>query len=167
MANDEKNETEIGARLCENSDNISKRGSNSITGSSRRGHLEVVEMLLKGNANVSAEAAASQSRALQAAADGGHLEVVEILLTAEADVNAESAYREGRLALQAAAEGGYLEVVEMILTAKVDVDAEAITSPGRTALQAATIRGGWKTISGRRQKVDRRPWSVCLDISVK
>ncbi|KAI5810847.1 ankyrin repeat-containing domain protein [Pyronema omphalodes] len=106
------------------------------------GHLEVVNQLLRVQADVNAEPSKEDGRtALQAAAEGGHLDVVNRLLESNADINAIPCFWHGRTALQAAAGGGHFDVVNRLLEFNADVNAEPSKEDGRTALQAAAGGG--------------------------
>ncbi|KAJ5207765.1 hypothetical protein N7449_002144 [Penicillium cf. viridicatum] len=131
--------------------NVNARVDNrtALQGAAERGHLEVVEQLLKTKANVNAAASVDGRTALQAAAEGGHLGVVERLLAAKANINAPAAKGEGCTAIQAAAGRGHLDVVEQLLEAKADVDAAGSNGPmGRTALEAA-VESGYLDVANR------------------
>ncbi|KAH8808798.1 hypothetical protein F5884DRAFT_858319 [Xylogone sp. PMI_703] len=115
------------------------RSCTALQAAAKGGHLEIVELLIRANADVNASPARSNGRtALQAAAEGGHLELVERLLAANADINAPRGKLGGRAALEAAVAGGHLTVVERLLAAKPDSSIPALTF----GLQAA-LRGGY------------------------
>lgn len=105
------------------------------------GHLEAVNLLLAGAADVNASPGQSGQTALQAAAATGHRATFETLLAADADFNSPPSDISGRTALQAAAEAGHSDLMQALILAKADVNAPSAPSGGRTALQAALERG--------------------------
>jgi ankyrin repeat protein len=88
---------------------------------SRRGHWQVVKMLLDKGADVNAQGG-QNNNALQAASVGGHEQVVKILLDKGADVNAQGG--DSSNALQAASFVGNEHVVKMLLDKGADVNAQ-------------------------------------------
>ena len=105
------------------------------------GHLEVIEALIKADADVNASNK-NGTTALQVAAINGHLKVVEALIEAGADVNASN--NNGVTALQVAAENGHLEVIEALIKAGAKVDQE--NTNGDTALKYAADHGHVKIV---------------------
>ncbi|CAK9034684.1 unnamed protein product [Durusdinium trenchii] len=102
----------------------------------KRGHLEVVRLLLEAGADQNA-ARQDGATALGATAFNGHLEVARVLLEAGADPNA--ARQDGTTALMVAALNGHLEVVRVLLEAGADQN--ATTQDGATALMFAAHKG--------------------------
>ncbi|KAL1966418.1 hypothetical protein VTN77DRAFT_4560 [Rasamsonia byssochlamydoides] len=83
--------------------------TNSLTCAARRGHDEIVRLLLDRGANINARGRFSMT-ALQEAASEGNKAVVQLLLARGADVNAGSS-----TALHKAARGGHKEVMRLLL----------------------------------------------------
>ena len=123
----------------------------------KRGHLEVVQLLLEAGADQNA-AGKNRATALLAAAQSGHSEVVQLLLQAGADKNA--ATQGGETALMAASESDHLAVVQLLLEA--GADRNAAVRYGATILMAAAEKGRlevvqvlleltrmWQTIMGQ------------------
>ena len=75
---------------------------------SRYGHLSIIIILLKKEADVNAQGG-KYGNALQAASSEGHEKIVQLLLNNEADVNAQGG--EYGNALQAASSGGHEKIV--------------------------------------------------------
>ena len=88
-------------------------GENALLSASEHGHVEVVQMLLKGGACVHAGA-----MSLRKSSRNGHTGVVRLLLEAGADVNAENNF-----SLLSACRKGHTEVIQMLLAAGADVHA--------------------------------------------
>ncbi|CAK9034688.1 unnamed protein product [Durusdinium trenchii] len=102
----------------------------------KRGHLEVVRLLLEAGADQNATTQ-DGATALMFAAHKGHLEVVRLLLEAGADP--KPADQDGTTALTHAACNGHLEVVRVLLEAGADPKAAA--QDGTTALILAAESG--------------------------
>ena len=107
----------------------------------KRGHLEVVRLLLEAGAQTDAHAAnRNGATALMIAAENGHLDVMQLLLKAGADK--DSATAGGATALMLAAQNGHSEVVRVLLEAGADKEAATTAEPaGQTALFAASLNG--------------------------
>ena len=111
-------------------------GTTSLHEASRRGHLEVVRLLLEAKADKDkATGAGATSRHM--ASDRGHLEVVRLLLEAKADK--DKATGAGATSLYTASHHGHLEVVRLLLAANTDKDKAG--NDGTTAPHAASRRG--------------------------
>ena len=82
-----------------------------LMAAAENGHPEVVEALLKANADVNATTNDGRT-APMAAAENGHPEVVEALLRVGADVNAKAA--NGETAMSLATKGGVAEIVQLL-----------------------------------------------------
>lgn len=88
-----------------------------LTAAAAFGHIQIVQLLLKNNAEVNARSQ-DYGSALRAAASGGYLDVVKHLLESNADVNDEN---DGLgTALQAAAFQGHFQVVEVLFGYNAD-----------------------------------------------
>jgi ankyrin repeat protein len=96
---------------------------------SRKGHTDIVELLLNNGANVNL-APYSGVSALHLASKYGHKQIVELLLNKGADVNAETSGKFTALIL--ASEQGNIDIVKLLLDNGADVNAK--TTSGRTAL---------------------------------
>lgn len=118
-----------------------------------RHNMEMVELLLKYNADINAPASDPEPglTALQAAIESQiHPEeeketedMVVFLLQHHADVNAPAGGNRGRTALQAATtwEEPSVRIISLLLQHKADVNAPPAESFGLTALQGAAISG--------------------------
>lgn len=102
------------------------------------GHLAIVELLLKANADVNTTTRLRRETALQKAPERGHLDIVNCLLRNKAWVDAANSW--GSTALQMASEAGHLAVVERLLQAKADVNNGGRFGENRP-LQAASGAG--------------------------
>jgi ankyrin repeat protein len=80
------------------------------TRSQTRGHLSIVELLVKAGASVHA----NNDEAIRWASDSGHLSVVELLVKAGANVHANN-----NEALRWASSSGHLPVVEFLKSCNV------------------------------------------------
>jgi len=101
-----------------------------------RDKLDVVNLLLKNDADVNWKDEYGQSLVMEAAS-GHHMEVLAALIAAGADVNAPNQYRITPLAV--AAEQGHLDEVNMLVAAGAKVNAR--DTGGGTALSVAILRG--------------------------
>ena len=105
-----------------------------LTWATKKGHTEVVKILLKKGAEVNAKNLYG-STALMLAARKGYPEVAEILLQNGAKVNDRNNY--GSTALLWAAKYGNIEVIEVLLNNGADINAKA--NNGFTALIRAAM----------------------------
>lgn len=85
----------------------------------RRGHAEVVRILLAAGADGKGH---EGFRALHAAATEGHADVVKTLMEAGADLNEVDDYNRSGAPLHQAARGGHLEVIDLLVRAGADVN---------------------------------------------
>ncbi len=109
----------------------------------KQGDVDIVQILLKAGADVSAPRQHYGGTALEYTAFKGHPEIVEILLGVGAAVDAEC----GEMtALQGAAKGGHHRVVELLLSRKAKVDATSPNSRRQTPLQLAAKGGHLRTV---------------------
>ena len=101
----------------------------------RKGHLELVKLLLTAGADANIGESYGQT-ALHKAASIENLEIVKLLLTAGADVNLQEHY--GQTALHVAVPQGNLEIIEVLLTAGADVNIR--DHDGETAFHRAVSK---------------------------
>lgn len=142
------------------------RYGNSLQAASRRGHKDVVQLLLSSRADVNALSGENQTSALWAATASGHQAIVELLLRSGADVNTQvfennhSVIRDAIKAsnrplrvpffdttktqlespLHTASWLGHKAIVALLLEAGADVNALAFEGSG-TTLYFASIFG--------------------------
>ncbi|KAI5839158.1 ankyrin repeat-containing domain protein [Morchella snyderi] len=123
-------------------------GRTSLQAASAKGHLDIMNLLLKNGASANEEPAPYDGRtALQAAAEAGNREAADILLKSGALVNAQPAQERGLTALQGAASGGYVLIVKWLLEdLRADINAEISPNGGRTALQGAAEGGHMEVV---------------------
>jgi ankyrin repeat protein len=101
----------------------------------RRGHGDLVELLLNAGAEINAKGHFG-STALMIAAEHGRKDMVELLLNAGADVHAKTEY--GSTALTKAVEHDQEEIVELLLDRGADIHGKSKT--GSTLLMLAIYR---------------------------
>jgi len=114
-----------------------KNGHTALMFASIHGHTEIVEILIKANADITplkkgtgwtakAEINAKNddgSTALMFASFHGHAEIVKILMKADADINVKGG--NGWTALIEASFSGHMEVVQLLVKAKANVNAKS------------------------------------------
>ncbi|KAK2594031.1 hypothetical protein QQS21_008250 [Conoideocrella luteorostrata] len=132
---------EIVQMLLDNGADVHARDKSSFQAACYRGYVEIVRMLLENGADVNAKDGPF-GNALQAASDRGHVKTVQILLDNGADVNAQSKAHGN--ALQRASNRGHVETVHMLLDNGADVNAQG--GYFGNALQAASITGHVETV---------------------
>jgi ankyrin repeat protein len=93
-----------------------------------RGHLEIVECLLKAGANP--HCGSTATTALGLAAENGEAEIMQLLLTRRVDVNTPIA-PDGWTALLAAIQNGHRAIVQLLVTAGANVN---VWSRGETPI---------------------------------
>lgn len=98
------------------------------------GHEDVLDLLLRHGANVSARDTGGRT-ALHWAAEGGTPAIVQSLVVHQADVNVQDA--SGETPLHIAAARGALEVVAILLSARADIS--VLDKEGETALAEAAV----------------------------
>ena len=116
-----------------------KKGITALEWAARRGHREVVKVLIDNKVHVNVRRPTDGSTPLYIAAQEGHTEVVKLLLINNANVNA-SRHTYGFTPLHVAALGGHTEVVKLLLINNADVNASTHTD-GSTPLCDAALGG--------------------------
>ena len=119
-------------------------GNTALMVAARRGHADIVDLLLaQPGIDINAKSGRYSLTALAAAAQNGHAAVVRQLLAAGADVDAKT--YNGATALIWAAAGGQAAMVRQLLAAGADLDAR--DNYGNTALEIAEVlheEDGWE-----------------------
>lgn len=106
------------------------------------GDLELIEVVLRGGADVNLAARNGRARTpLQRACELCNLPVVKLLLSRQADVNGEPAIRAGGTALQLTAIGGSIEIANLLLQNGANVRAHPAKVHGRTPFEGAAEHG--------------------------
>ena len=116
-------------RLLEQGADPESRGPDGYTVlmvATKKGHGEIVEILLAHGADPNAQEARYGGTALMLAAESGNLEIVRALLDVGADVNARA--EEGMTALLLTMESGSLEVFRLRLEYGADANAPSYWS---------------------------------------
>jgi len=114
-----------------------KKGITALEWAARKGHAEVVKVLLDNKADVNVSRTDGVTP-LWIAAQEGHLEVVKLLLHNKADVNANR-HTDGVTPLLMPAQEGHTDVVKLLLDNKADVNASQHN--GVTPLYTAACAG--------------------------
>jgi len=109
-----------------------KYGQTPLMWASRRGHRDIVEILIKAGANVNVKDNHNMTALIEASINDRQLSV-GLLIEAGADLNAK--YSDGRTALMHASFRGKIDIVEILIRAGVDLN--AIDNNGQTALHVA------------------------------
>ena len=120
-----------------------KKGMTPLEWAARKGHAEVVKVLLDNKAHVNVNRPTDSVTPLYVAAQEGHTEVVKLLLANKADVNA-SRHTDGVTPLSTAAENGHTEVVKVLLGNNADVNIRHTDSA--TPLYIGAFNGHTKVI---------------------
>jgi ankyrin repeat protein len=102
-----------------------------LCAAAENGHLEVVEWLLKNQADANAQSGPCGQRPLERAAWNNHSAVVDNLMEKKADVDGGDRF--GGAALMAAARQGHTSMVEKLL-GKFHANANQLDNEGRNAL---------------------------------
>jgi len=100
---------------------LANKGKTPLEWAARKGHTEVIKVLLNNKADVNVSRPTDGVTPLYIAAQNGHTEVVKLLLANKVDVNASM--NEGATPLYIAAQNGHTEVVKLLLANKADVNA--------------------------------------------
>ena len=102
------------------------------------GHVKLVELLLKNEADVNARRDNDGATPLYAAAERKHVKLVRLLL--ENGANVDASRTDGNTPLYVAVREGHVEPVELLLKKKANVNASR-TDDGATPLHAAAVSG--------------------------
>ncbi|XP_065901976.1 CARD- and ANK-domain containing inflammasome adapter protein-like isoform X2 [Dysidea avara] len=122
--------------------NISNKDQHTpLHTAANRGHAEVVELLIRLGADVSA-VEKNQSSPLHIAASYGHVEVVELLIRLGADVSAVD--KNQHTPLHIAAFNGRIEVVELLI--RLGANVSAVGKNQWTPLHIATANDGVEVV---------------------
>ena len=105
--------------------------------SSEKGHENIVNILLKLNADINMKDNEYGYTALMLASSKGHTEIVNMLLNNNADVNIKC--DNDRTALIEASVSGHTEIVNILLAHNADINVKSYD--GRTALIRASQKG--------------------------
>ena len=130
---------DVNSSTSETLEETPKRGMTPLEWAARKGHADVVRVLLGNKAYVNAKCTGDGSTPLYVAAQNGHREVVKLLLGNKADVSAIN-YINGSSPLWVAAQNGHTEVVKLLLDNQADLDASRHTD-GVTPLYIASQNG--------------------------
>jgi ankyrin repeat protein len=118
-----------------------KLGCTPLLLASRKGHLEVANLLLAANADACASDVNGSTPLLEASSCG-HLSMVQRLLTAGAIVTTRD--KNGRTALSRAASNGHTGIVKLLLEAGAEISTR---NDGSTALHDASGNGHLEVVN--------------------
>ena len=123
-------------------------GESALHKAAKRGHLELVDLLVKKGCNVDA-ADKDGKTALHKAAERGHLELVDLLV--EKGCNVDAADKDGKTVLHLSVENCHFGIIEYLfekshfsvieLLVKKGCNKDAADKDGKTALHKAAERG--------------------------
>ena len=116
---------------------------------SKKGHNDIVKMLLDSGANVNAKSDVGWTPLMWASANG-HINIVSMLISDGADINAKT--NDGRTSLLMAAWNGHKDIVMLLLDAKADANIKDFN--GWTPLTLA-LRNEHKDVVELLKKYDR------------
>jgi len=108
-------------------------GFNALDWASSRGHLPVVEVLIKAGANINCKHKKGGGTALMFAAHFGHEKIVNVLIKAGADTEIQDL--KNQTAAMYAAKSGHALIVDLLINAGADTEIQDAT--GSTALMLA------------------------------
>jgi ankyrin repeat protein len=109
-----------------------------LSEASKRGHVEIVKILVEHGANLNMICDMGPIMALFSPVIEGYTEVAKILIEAGADVNEASPYN-GVTALHCAAKKGHTEIVKLLVDAGAEIDARLDNDTNCTPLYEAAI----------------------------
>jgi ankyrin repeat protein len=157
--------------LLNNRVNVNTQGGKyALLAASQGGHLEITQLLLEANVDLSVRGK-DEGTALHIAAEYGNSEIAKLLLHAGADI--EAINENGQTPLHIAAKEGNSEIVELLLCAGVIMD--ATDESGQTALHyrnkatmslllahgaAVNVRGGWDKATPLQMAVEGEQESI-------
>ena len=118
-----------------------KNGWTALMISSANGHYQVVELLLKQQADPNIQLHDGRT-ALYLASENGHYQVVELLLRQTVDLNIQDEI--GATALMIASQKGHYQVVELLLKEQVNPNIQLPN--GGTALYLASQEGHYQVV---------------------
>ena len=130
---------DVNCSTSETLEETHKTGISPLEWAARKGHAEVVKVLVDSKAHVNITRTSNSITPLYIAAQNGHTETVKLLLDYKADVNA-CCTDTGATPLYAAAYRGHTETVKLLLENKADVNA-CRTDTGATPLYTAAYIG--------------------------
>ena len=128
----------VNCNTCETLEEEPKKGMTPLEWAARKGHTEVVKVLLDNKADVNVSRPTDGITPLIVAANRGHTEIVKLLLANNANVNV-SRHTDGVTPLYSAAYNGHTEVVKLLLANNADVNVS--DTDGVTPLYIAACNG--------------------------
>ena len=114
-------------------------GDTALIAASRKGHLDVVGLLLSNGAHVN-QSKDSGATALLVASQEGHADVVRLLLAHNSDPNIATTSK-GATALYQASQQGHVEVALLLLESNADPNKARTDTNGQTVLYIAARKG--------------------------